>query len=78
MDRIAEENSAEEDKLVASGLSRREALRKVRQNGRGGFPHETDVVDLAALWSLDPTVLDNQDHPLDLGLAARLPENLKQ
>ena len=78
MDRIAEENSAEEDKLVASGLSRREALRKVRQNGRGGFPHETDVVDLAALWSLDPTVLDNQDHPLDLGLAARLPENFRR
>lgn len=76
--RIEEENSAAVDKLVASGLSRREALRKVRQNGRGGFPHETDVTDLAALWSVDPTVLDNQDRPLDLGLAVRLPESLKQ
>jgi hypothetical protein len=53
-------------------------MRNVRQNGRGGFPYETDVTDLAALWSLDPTVLDDQDHPLDLGLAARVPKNLKQ
>jgi hypothetical protein len=78
MYRIAEENSAELDKLCATGLSRREALKIVRQNRRGGFPRETDVVDLVALWSIDPIQLEDQDHPLSLGLAARLPENLKQ
>jgi hypothetical protein len=75
---IEEEQGAEQDKLVASGLSRREALTRVRQNGRGGFPDETDVVELAALWSIDPSRLSDQDHPLALGLAARLPENLAQ
>jgi hypothetical protein len=69
---IEEEQAVEEDKLVSSGHSRREAWTRVRQNGRGGFPEETDVVELAALWSVDPTVLDDQDRPLDLGLAARL------
>ena len=74
---IVGEQQDEADALVASGLSRREALAKVRQNGRGGFPRETDVVELAALWSLDPTRLEEQDHPVGLGLAARLPKDLQ-
>jgi len=78
MYRIAEKNSAELDKLCVAGLSRREALKLVRQNGRSDFPGETDVVDLAALWSIDPIQLGDQDHPFSLGLAARVPENLKQ
>ncbi len=75
---IEEEQGAEEDNLVATGLPRPEARARVLQKGRGGFPKETDVVELAALWSIDPTVLDDQDRPLDLGLAARLPRNLMQ
>lgn len=75
---IAEEQDAEADRLVASGLSRREALARIRQNGGHAFPDENDVVGLAGLWSVDPTQLSNQDHPLDVGLAARLPENLRQ
>jgi hypothetical protein len=75
---IEEEQEVEEDKLVASGLSRREAIRLVRKKLGGGFPKETDVVELAALWSIDPSRLEDQDHPLGLGLAVRLPENLKQ
>ena len=31
------------------------------------------MVELAALWSLDPSRLEDQDHPVGLGLAARLP-----
>jgi hypothetical protein len=76
--RIAGEQQNEADALVASGLSRREALAKVREKGRNALHNETDVVDLAALWSIDPSRLEDQDHPLILGLAARLPENLKQ
>jgi hypothetical protein len=64
--------------LVASGLSRREARARVLQKGRDALPDEADVVDLAALWSIDPSRLSEQDHPLGLGLAARLPENLAQ
>jgi hypothetical protein len=75
---IAEEQGIEEDKLVASGLSRREALARVRQNGRGAYPNEIDVVELAALWSINPVQLSDQDHPVGLGLAARLPKNLMQ
>jgi hypothetical protein len=76
--KIVGEQQDEADALVASGLSRREALARVRQNGRGGFPDETDVIELAALWSLDPSRLGEQDHPVDLGLAARLPTDLMQ
>jgi hypothetical protein len=75
---IEEQQGAEEEKLVASGLSRREARTTIRQTSRGGFPDETDVVDLAALWSIDPSRLSEQDHPPGLGLAVRLPENLNQ
>lgn len=74
--RIAEEQGAEEEERVASGLSRTEAQARVRQNGRHAFPDESDVVELAALWSVDPTQLSNQDRPPGLGLAVRLPKNL--
>ncbi len=75
---VAEEQSAEEDALVAGGLSRKEALAKVREKGRSAFPDEKDVTDLAALWSIDPTEVWDQDDPLALGLAARLPKDLAQ
>jgi hypothetical protein len=78
MFRVADEQTAERDSLVASGLSRREARARVLQKGRDALPDEADVVDLAALWSIDPSRLSEQDHPLGLGLAARLPENLAQ
>jgi hypothetical protein len=75
--KIVGEQQGERDALVASGLSLREALARVRQNGRGDFPSETDVVELAALWSLDPSRLEEQDHPVGLGLAARLSNDLQ-
>ena len=75
---VAEEQSAEQDALVADGLSQREARAKVLQKGRDALLDETDVTDLAALWSLDPIRLPDQDHPLALGLAVRLPDNLTQ
>lgn len=78
LSRIAEEQHAEQDALVTGGLSRREAIRRVRQSRGKSFPNETDVVELAELWSVDPTSPPEQDHPLSLGLAARLPENLRQ
>lgn len=75
---IAQEQSAEEDALVASGLSRKEALVKLREKGRSAFPGEVDATDLAALWSIDPSRLENQNNPAGLGLAARLPKSFAQ
>lgn len=75
---IAEQQNAEESALIASGLSGREARARLRQNGRHAFVSETDVVELAGLWSIDPTLLSDQDHPLALGLAARLPKDIAQ
>lgn len=45
---------------------------------RRAFPDEEVVVDLAALWSIDPTRLPDQDFPPSAGLAARLPNDLRQ
>ena len=75
--KIAEEQEAEEDALVASGLSRQEALARVRENGRA-FPEEEDVVELAAMWSIDPRRLPNEAHLRGVGFAARLPKNVMQ
>ena len=57
----AEDKDAEEEALVAGGLSHEDAREKVRANGRHAFPDETDVIELAALWSIDPTQLSDQD-----------------
>jgi len=76
--KIAEEQEAEQNALVARGLTPREARARVRQNGRDATPDEKDVVELAALWSVDPTQLANQGHPPGVGLAARLPKHLMQ
>ena len=76
--KVAEEQGAEADALVASGLTRKEALTKLEEKGRSAFPDEQDVTDLAALWSIDPTEVWDQDDPLALELATRLPKNLAQ
>ena len=78
MSRIADEQDAEASRLVANGLSPREARARIRQNGPKPFPDETHVVELAGLWSVDPLGLPDHDHSLSLGPVARLPENLRQ
>jgi hypothetical protein len=75
---MANEQEAEQTALVAQGLTPREARARVRQNSRSPIPGEQDVVDLAALWSVDPSQLEHHEHPPALGLAARLPKNLMQ
>jgi hypothetical protein len=75
--KMAEDQGEEEDALAASGLSRREARARLLQNRRDAIPDEQDVVDLAALWSIDPTRLSDEPHPTGLGLAARLPLSLR-
>ena len=73
---IAEERGLDEERLIASGVSPRDALARVEETGRDPFPDESDAVDLAARWSLDPTQLSAQDHPVGVGLAVRLPQDL--
>jgi hypothetical protein len=74
---IVGEQIEHEERLEAEGLSHEEARERVRENGRFPFPDEGDVVELAGLWSIDPTHLSEQDHPVGLGLVARLPEYLR-
>jgi hypothetical protein len=76
--RAAEELDAEEEKLIASGLSEGEARTKVRAKGRHAFPDESDVIELAGIWSVDPTQLADDDHPAGVGLAAVQPEIMSQ
>ena len=71
--KIATEQDAEEDALVASGVPPREARARVERVH--AIPNEKDVVELAALWSSDPTRLSSQEHSLGVGLAARLPKD---
>jgi hypothetical protein len=78
MHELAEQQDLEEYRLRTSGLSPREAHKKVRETARSPFPNETDVTDLAALWSIDPSRLEQQDHPPGVGLAVRLPKDLMQ
>jgi len=75
--RLAGEEQTAEEALVASGISRREAIARVRQERGKSFPDEVDVVELAGLWSINPIELSEQDHSLSLGMAARLPENFR-
>ena len=75
---LAEAQEIEVRRLIATGLSGREARAKFRQSQRSVFPQEMDVVELARLWSIDPTRLSERDHPPGLGLAVRLPSTLRQ
>lgn len=72
---IADERNLEEERLIASGVSPRDALARVQESSRSPFPGETDAVDLAALWSLDPTEL-SAGHPDGVGFAVRVPPDL--
>lgn len=78
MSEIEEEQGAEEERHIASGLSFDEAHKQAYPNGRHAFPDENDVVELAALWSIDPARLSEGNYPPGLGLAVRLPEDMRQ
>ncbi len=69
----AEDIEAEQNALIAGGVPEREAQAKVSRMRRA-LPNESDVVELAGLWSVDPTQLSEQDNPEGLGLVARIPE----
>lgn len=72
----AEARDLEEERLIAGGMSHREAVERLREGGRDPFPDENDAIDLAALWSLDPSRLSEQEHPPGTGFALLLPEEL--
>jgi hypothetical protein len=78
LNEMAKQREAEESALVAKGLTPRDAHAKVQKNAREPFPDEHDVVQLAGLWSIDPSRLSHQLYPPALGLAATLPRNMMQ
>ena len=63
--------------LKIRGRPSREAQIRILQNPRV-VPNEQDVIDLAALWSINPIRLPDAPHPLGLGLAARLPRSIAE
>jgi len=75
---LVEQQEAERSSLIAKGMSYREAMNKVQQNGRSVFPNGTDVSDLAELWSVNPEDLEAQDHSVGVGWAVYLPKSLTQ
>ena len=70
---IAEDMEAGQNTPIATGMPEREARAKVHRQRRA-LPNESDVVDLAGLWSIDPTRLSDRDLPEGVGLVARIPE----
>lgn len=63
--------------LDLSGLSPRAASERLF-DVEGKLPDEADVLQLAALWSLDPGTLSEIDQLPSLGLAVQLPKTLAQ
>ncbi|WP_157651172.1 hypothetical protein [Dechloromonas denitrificans] len=63
--------------LDLSGLSPRAASERLF-SVEGKLPDETNVLQLAALWSLDPGKLSEIGHQPSLGLVVQLPKALAQ
>jgi hypothetical protein len=59
-----------------SGLSLADACDKIFDTET--FPDEGEVVELAGLWSIDPSLLSDQDHPPGTGFVVRVPDDLTQ
>lgn len=58
------------------GLSPLDAVDKIFD--AEAFPDEGEVVELAGLWSIDPSLLSDRDHPPGAGFAVRVPDDLTQ
>ncbi len=56
--------------ILETAASRRKGP---KGSGPSPIPNEQDTVDLAGLWSLDPTQLDKLEHPVGIGFLANLP-----
>jgi len=67
--RLLEKQQAEEDALCNLDLSRKEAIQCLR---RSPMPSEKNVTELAGLWSLDPSQIEERFHDPSTGLLGEL------
>ncbi len=74
----ADKYFADEAALIAAGLTHREATERMHQSGRVITPDEEDVIQLAALWSIDPTRIADQRFPVGAGWVAPWPKRFAE
>ncbi len=70
---MAKKNEDEREHLVASGLSFKEAYRKISERQRGPIPSEGDATAIAGHWSVDPTRIEELKLSPGVGYVAVLP-----
>jgi hypothetical protein len=75
---IAKKREAEEKRLMTSGLSYKEAKKKMAGLQRGPIPTEGDAMAIAGHWSVDPTRLNELKLAPGVGYVAVLPDRLQQ
>ena len=64
--------------LVAQGMELREVVRTIGRLFPRPVPEETDVLDLAGKWSVDPRGFDQLREPLGVGILGLLPRHWAQ
>ena len=74
----AKRREAEEARLIATGLSRREAQRKLLSEQRDPIPSEEDTMAVAGSWSINPIHLDTLKLEPRTGFLAVLPRAVKR
>ena len=74
----AERREAEEARLIATGLSRSEARRKLLSEQRDPIPSEEDTMAVAGSWSINPIHLDALKLEPRTGFLAVLPRALRR
>ena len=68
----AEERNVQEERLVAGGMDRQAAQRKLLTSQRTPIPDEDDPMRVAAAWSLNPSTLEERHLPPSVGTIGRL------
>lgn len=69
---------AEEQRLIALGLTFKDAKRKTSELQRGPLPSEGDAMEIASHWSIDPTRIEELKVSPSVGYVAVLPSHMQQ
>ncbi|MBT3068770.1 hypothetical protein [Rhodoferax sp. U11-2br] len=75
---MASKREAEEQRLVALGLTFKDAKRKTSKLQRGPLPSEGDAMAIAGHWSIDPTRIEELKLSPSVGYVAVLPSQIQQ
>jgi hypothetical protein len=75
---LADKREMEMQRLLASGLPRKEATKKIATRQRGPIPTEGDAMAIAAHWSIDPTRIEELKLRPGVGYIAVLPSQKRQ